>query len=92
MQLSGAGGECGREAETDPKGKGYPRDAGEMGTQKTYKLISPKAEKCFEILLIALISEVFKESTDLLKNRRSGSKKAGKGGFDKPAPCVPSNT
>lgn len=27
MQLSGAGGECGREAETDPKGKGYPRDA-----------------------------------------------------------------
>lgn len=69
-----------------------PREAGETGTQKTHKLISPKAEKCFEILLIALISEVFKESTDLLKNRRSGSKKAGKGGFDKPAPCVPSNT
>lgn len=69
-----------------------PHESGKTVTQKTYKLISLKTEECFEILLIALISEVFKESTDLLKNRGSGSKKAGKGGFNKPALCVSSNT
>lgn len=69
-----------------------PHEAGETVAQKTYKLISLKTEECFEILSIALMSEVFEESTDLLKNRGSGSKKAGKGGFNKLAPCVPSNT
>lgn len=39
-------------------------------TQRPYKLNPRKIEKCFAIFLIALISEVFKESTDLLKSSR----------------------
>lgn len=63
-------------------------------TQKPYTLIPRKIEKCFEIFLIALISEVFKESTDLLKSSggRGGSNKAGKGSFNKPVWCVSSST
>lgn len=62
-----------------------PHEAGETGMQQTCPSVSLKTEKCLQILLIALISEVFKESTDLLTNWGSTSKKRGKGIFNKPA-------
>lgn len=41
-----------------------------------------KIEECFEILIV-LMSDVFKELRDLLKNWRGGFKKVEKGSFNK---------
>lgn len=78
MQLSKAGSKRGREEERNLKGKRIsPQEAGETATQKKYQ--SSSLKKCFESFLIALTSEVFKESADLLKNRGRRSLKSREG-------------
>lgn len=82
MQPSEAGSECGREEGGNLKGERIPTlFLMRLGRQwcSKYPSVSLEPEKCFQILLIALIGEVFKESTDLLENWVNRSKKDREG-------------